>query len=457
MTAQCSTKRIEFHPRNGRLFTGCFDGGAITSDGGLTLLREIDLRTRMTEQLAECFVDYRDPARIQHSLTDLLRQRIYALAMGYEDLNDHDELRHDLMLALTTDREDLAPLAGKSTLNRLELGRPETDGTDRYKKIAIRPEKVKELLVDLFLQAHQSAPSEIVLDVDATDDHLHGKQEGRFYHGYYRGYCYLPLYIFCGEHCLCATLRPANICSSHGTLDELAPIVERIRRSWPSTRITVRADSGFCRERIMSWCERNGVDYIIGIAKNSRLRAHIEQEMRQAGLLCRQSGKPARLFKYFSYRTLTSWSRPRRIVAKAEALPGKENPRFIVTSLEGDSQRLYEDVYCARGEMENRIKEHQSQLFADRTSSHYMAANQVRLWFSALAYTLLETLRREGLPGTELERAQCRRIREKLGKIGAQIRVSTRRIWVSFAQGYPYEQAFAAAYARLRRWRPLRA
>ena len=401
---------------------------------------------------------------------ELVSQRVYGLALGYEDLNDHDELRWDPLMGLLAGKSDPLghtrvrerdrgkALAGKSTLNRLEPTPAKTGPGARYKKIAVRPEAIDDLLVQLFIEAHRHAPRQIVLDVDATDDPLHGAQEDRFFHGYYRHYCYLPLYVFCGEHLLCARLRPSNIDASLGTVEELERIVGSIRAVWPEVRIVVRGDSGFCREQIMSWCEANGVDYVLGIAKNARLKASITDESAQAEALYEATGRAARVFKDFRYRTLKSWSRERRVVGKAEHLPQGSTPRFVVTSLapeEMEARGLYEDLYCARGDMENRIKEQQLALFADRTSTATMRANQLRLYFSSIAYVLLQNLRRLGLAGTELAKAQCDTIRLKLMKIGAQIRITTRKVWVSLSQSYPYAGLFWLVYERLR-LQPLR-
>ena len=341
-------------------------------------------------------------------------------------------------------------MAGKSTLNRLELTRP--GEPDRYKKVEIDVEAVDAFFVNVFVQAHPTPPERIVLDLDATDDPLHGEQESRFFNGYYGGYCYLPLYIFCGDHLLCARLRPSNIDASAGSVEEVARIVEQIRRHWPAVEIVIRGDSGFCRDKIMHWCEENGVHYILGLAKNSRLLRKTERQRKKARKRYALTRKAARVYGDFYYRTRTSWSRKRRVIAKAEHLAKGENPRFVVTSYTReayDAQTLYEQEYCARGEMENRIKEQQLYLFADRTSTHEMLANQLRLWFSSVAYLLVSAFRRWGLQGTEMATAQCHTIRQKLFKLGAQIRVSVRRILISMATGYPYKRIFAAAYANL--------
>jgi hypothetical protein len=373
---------------------------------------------------------------------------VYGLALGYEDLNDHEHLRHDPLLGLLAGKRDLdAPLAGKSTLNRLELSRPEGS---RYHKIGHSPEKIDRLLVDLFLESHARAPRRIVLDLDATDIPLHGHQESRFFHGYYDSYCYLPLYIFAGDQLLCARLRPADQDGAAGAVDEVARIVGQIRQRWPRVQMLVRADSGFCREELMAWCEQNRVDYVLGLARNERLRRLLESQMQQARQQCEITGQAARVFTEFDYRTRKSWSRTRRVVAKAEYLPGKENPRFIVTSLgEGEPQALYEKLYCARGEMENRIKE-QLCLFADRLSAETMRANQLRFYFSAMAYTLLEALRRLALHGTEWAQARVDTLRLRLLKIAAQVRISARRIRLRYSLAYPWKPIFAHAWAALR-------
>jgi hypothetical protein len=416
----------------------------------------------------------------------LVGQRIFAIALGYEDLNDHETLRHDPLMAvlagkLEARRADCAAVAGKSTLNRLELSKPEPS---RYHKISYEAAAVDLLFVDLFLEAYRTAPSQITLDLDATDDPLHGEQEGRFFHGYYKSYCYLPLYVFCGRHLLCAKLRRANIDASAGSVEEVARIVAQIRGRWPKVRILLRADSGFTRDDLMTWCEDNQVDYLFGLAKNTRLIAEIAAELAEAAAENRQSGKPARRFKDFQYRTHKSWSRQRRVVGKAEwmipsaaesesttkprrkknkksimagdldlaTLEGRANPRFVVTSLPADQQQartLYEKLYCARGEMENRIKECQLDLFADRTSAHTMRANQLRLWLSSMAYVLVSALRRIALATTRFADATSGTIRLKLFKIGAQVRISVRRIKFSMASAFPYTDVFRAAWAAL--------
>jgi len=447
-----------------------FDGGTITSDGGGLLLRETERLTGIIHQFAECFTDHRDPDLIEHSVEQLLAQRIYALALGYEDLNDHDDLRHDPLLAVLVDKQDPTgrqrlrqrdrgkALAGKSTLNRLELTPIGAGRKSRYKKITVHRGPVDDFFTSVFIQSFKRPPRRIVLDLDATDDPIHGHQLGRFFHGYYKNYCYLPLYIFCGEHLLCARLRPSDIDASQGSVKELDRIVSQLRQVWPEVEIVIRADSGFCREHIMRWCEEHDVDFVLGLARNDRLTGEIEPELQQAKQQFEKTGEPARVFKDFTYQTRKSWSRSRRVVGKAEHLAKGANPRFVVTSLSAeafDARSLYEEEYCARGEMENRIKEQQLCLFADRTSAATMRANQLRLWLSSVAYTLLLALRRLGLKNTTMAKARCDTIRLKLLKIGAQIRVTVRNIWVSLSESCPYRSVFQQVYDHLRRQVPI--
>jgi DDE family transposase len=455
MPTQCSPDVFGFAPVDGRAVVAAFDGGRITSEAGALLLGATDRAIRLVERFAACFQDHRTPELIEHEVATLVGQRVFGLALGYEDLIDHDELRHDPILAvlagkLQAKRAACAPLAGKSTLNRLELSRLEPT---RYHRISHDPAAIERLFVDLFLEAQARPPAQIILDLDATDDPLHGQQEGRFFHGYYDCYCYLPLYIFCGRHLLCAKLRPANLDASAGALEEVMRIVAQIRARWPKVRILLRADSGFAREAIMAWCEANRVDYVLGLAKNARLVAEIAPQLRQAEQTAKRTGRPARRFKDFRYATRASWSRERRVIGKAEWTKGKANPRFVVTSLKRGvlkPRALYERLYCARGEMENRIKESQLDLFADRTSTATLRANQLRLWLASMAYVLLCGLRRIGLAHTRLAAATCGTIRLTLLKIGALVRVSVRRITVAMASGCPYQDEFARAHARLR-------
>ena len=455
MLTECSATLFEFAPVEGRQVVAAFDGGAITSDGGALLLGETDGVIRLTERFAACFTDARTPELIEHAVDTMVLQRVVGIALGYEDLNDHDELRHDPVLAvlagkLTAKRSDCAPLAGKSTLNRVELSRPTAT---RYHKVSHDPAAIEQLFVEMFLEAHRRPPEQIILDLDATDDPLHGHQEGRFFHGYYDCYCYLPLYIFCGRHLLAARLRRSNIDGAAGAIDEVARIVAQIRHRWPRTRILLRADSGFARETLMVWCEANRVDFLFGLARNERLEAAIRNEMMQASLDSLRTGRAARRFKDFMWSTLDSWSRNRRVVGKAEVTRAEANPRFVVTSLKSSevtAQYLYERIYCARGEMENRIKECQLDLFADRTSAATMRANQLRLWFASMAYVLLCALRRIGLAHTQFADATCGTIRLKLLKLGALVRISVRRIKFAMASACPWQNEFALAHVRLR-------
>jgi len=431
-----------------------FDGGRMTSDAGALLLGATDRAIGLVERFAACFTDRRAPELTEHEVSTLVGQRLFGIALGYEDLVDHDQLRHDPALAvlagkLAARRKDCAPLAGKSTLNRLELGGAVPT---RYHRIGWDGGKIEALFVDLFLAAHQQPPKQIILDLDATDDPLHGHQEGRFFHGYYDCYCYLPLYIFCGSHLLAAKQRCANIDAAAGAVEEVARIVAQIRARWPEVRIVLRADSGFAREALMTWCELNGVDFLFGLAKNERLVAEIAGELAVAEAESKTTGQPARRFKEFQWSTRASWSRRRRVVAKAEWTRGAANPRFVVTSLRGEDaapQPLYEEIYCARGDMENRIKECQLDLFADRTSAATLRANQLRLWFASMAYVLLCALRRLALPHTQFAKATCGTIRLKLLKIGAAVRTSVRRITFAMASSYPYQHDFARAHAQL--------
>jgi len=456
MPTECSPDSLDFATLGGRKVTAAFDGGAITSNAGALLLREADRAIGLSRQVATCFTDGRRQDRIEHSVETLIAQRIHGLALGYEDLNDHDELRHDPVLGLLSGklearRANCSVLAGKSTLNRLEHA-PKTDD-DRYRKLSVDESAMKGLFASVFLKAHPTPPKRIILDLDATDDPIHGDQEGRFFHGYYKCYCYLPLYIFCGRHLLLAKLRPANIDASAGAKEEVAFIVAQIRERWPNAEIWLRADSGFCRDELMAWCEAHGVHYVFGLARNPRLEALIADVLAEAEAKSKQSGKPERLFKELRYQTLNSWSCERRVVAKAEHLPKGKNPRFVVTSLTSeavDAQELYQTIYCARGDMENRIKECQLDLFADRTSAASLRANQLRLWFASLAYVLMTALRRMALEGTELAQATAGTIRLKLLKLGALVTTSVRRVKIAIASACPLKGAFVNAHRRLR-------
>jgi hypothetical protein len=450
---ECNQSSFGFEPCGRREIVARFDGGTISSDGGGLLLRQTDKRLNLLSRLAECFLDGRKQDRVEHSIAEMLAQRIYGLALGYEDLNDHEQLRKDPLFGVLAGRTDAdTTLAGKSTLNRLELG---TGRKDRYKKITFWKEAIDELLVKMFLEAHPHAPEQIILDVDSTDLPLHGKQEGRFFHGYYDSYCYLPLYVFCGEHVLCARLRESNHDAAFGSLQEIRRIVIQIRDTWPGVKIILRGDSGFCRNELMSWCEENGVEFVFGLARNQRLRRIIGAQMWEATQQWAVTGKPARIFTEFDHQTKKTkkggWDHKRRVVAKAEHIDGKENPRFVVTSLSLEqwaAQALYEELYCARGDMENRIKE-QFSLFADRVSAETMRANQLRLYLSTMAYILVSGLRRLGLKATELAQAQVSTIRTKLLKIGAQIRVTVRKVWVSMASSYPWQDLYQQVWTNL--------
>jgi hypothetical protein len=451
---ECNQSGFGFEACGSREIVARFDGGTISSDGGAFLLRQTDKRLNLLPRLAECFLDGRNQEQIEHSILEMISQRIYGLALGYEDINDHEQLRKDPVFGILAGRNELdEPLAGKSTLNRMELG----NGTnDRYKKITFWKDAVDELLVKVYIESQEEAPDQIILDVDTTDLPLHGKQEGRFFHGYYDSYCYLPLYIFCGEQVLCVRLREANHDAAFGSLPEIQRIVAQIRAAWPEVNIILRGDSGFCRNELMSWCENHRVGFVFGLARNQRLRKVIGAQMHEATQQWNKTSKPARVFTEFQYKTKKTkkggWDRERRVAAKAEHIDGKENPRFVVTSLRSDqwaAQALYEELYCARGDMENRIKE-QFSLFADRVSTETMRANQMRLYLSAMAYVLVSGLRRLGLKATELAEAQVSTIRTKLLKIGAQIRVTVRKVWVSMASSYPWQDLYRQVWTNLR-------
>jgi hypothetical protein len=454
MPTECSAERFDFGVVEFRAVEAAFDAGLVTSDAGALLLGATDRAINLVERFADCFRDHRRQDLIEHTMATLVGQRVFAIALGYEDLNDHDDLRHDPLMAvlagkLTARRQDCAPVAGKSTLNRLELSREEPS---RYHRIAYDAAAIEALPVTVFLEAHARPPKQIILDLDATDDPLHGHQEGRFFHGYYDCYCYLPLYVFCGRHLLLAKLRRADIDASAGSIEAVERIVRQIRARWPYVRILLRADSGFARDALMSWCEQNRVDYVFGLARNIRLVAMIDPELAAAKAAAEPTGRPARRFKDFQWTTLGSWSRRRRVVAKAEWTQDEANPRFVVTSLkrtEAGARHLYESVYCARGEMENRIKECQLDLHADRTSAATMRANQLRLWFASMAYVLICALRRIGLTDTVFADATCGTIRLKLLKIGALVRISVRRIRIAMASACPAAEEWGRTARRL--------
>jgi len=461
---QCNLFSFQFQPHNNKEVISNFDGGHITSDAGAVLLRELEKKTKILEKFAGCFTDHRNQDKIEHTVLEMISQRIYGLILGYEDLNDHDQLRNDVLLSLLSGKKDLTgqnrrrerdkgyALAGKSTLNRLELTPFEADTKSRYKKIVFDENKINDLFMGLFLDSHNKAPKEIILDCDATDDPLHGNQEGRFFHGYYHCYCYMPLYIFAGDHLLCSRLRPSNIDACDGVLDDLSRIVKQTRTRWPQVKIIVRGDAGFCREEIMKWCEDNRVCYILGLSKNERLKRKIAKQMEHSRRKYLTTGKSRRSYRNFQYKTLKSWSVKRRVVGKAEYLEKGSNPRFVVTNLskkEWPTRKLYEELYCARGDMENRIKEQQLDLFADRTSTALMRSNQLRLYFSSIAYIISSTFRKIALKTGAFAKLQCAGIRNKLFKIGALIKISCRRVMIYFAGGYPYKTQFIQAYNNL--------
>ena len=455
MPTQCKSVSFGFQACERRRVMAAFDGGTITSNAGALLLREVDRSMGLIDRVAARFTDHRDPRLTEHSVRAMVAQRIVGIALGYEDLNDHDDLRHDPLLALLSGRlearrKGCAALAGKSTLSRLEHAPPSGE-PGRYHKIEHDADGLQAELLESFIDSWRGKPpSRLVLDIDATDDEVHGRQEGGFYHGYYHHYCFLPLYICCGGHPLFALLRPGNADPAGGANEALGRIVARLRQRWPGIEILVRADSAYAREELMAWCEDNGVGYCIGLARNSRLVERIGWELDDAAAAAERRGRPARVYKAFFYATRTSWSRERRVIAKAEHLPGKANPRFVVTSLPGtmSARTVYERVYCPRGKMENVIKEQQLDLFSDRTSASCFAANQLRLLFSAFASILMAALRRS-LFGTALARATAGTLRLKLLKIGARITVSVRRVKVAMDSAHPSAAAFARVHARL--------
>jgi hypothetical protein len=431
----CTQPELSFPSFDRRKIEASFTGGAVSSDGGLLLLREADRRLGLVSALDAVLVDPRHPVFITHRQVDLLRQRIYGLAQGYEDLNDHATLRHDLAFQTALERD--TELASAPTLCRLE------QRVNRQAAIAFH-----EVLIEKFIASFAEPPTELILDFDATDDRVHGNQEGRFFHGYYGNWCFLPLYVFCGEQLLVSYLRPSNRDGARHAWAILKLLTQRLRAAWPEVRLILRADSGFCRWKMLRWCEWAGVDYIIGLARNSRLEALGAPLMAEAEAAFASEPQKQRRFAWVDYAAGT-WDRERRIIAKAEFSAQGKNPRFVVTSLPGDAQALYDEVYCARGEMENRIKEQQLGLFSDRTSCHSWWANQFRVILSAAAYVLMETIRRVGLRGTELARAQVGTIRLKLLKIGTVIVRNTRRIRFFFASAYPYQELFKRACGAL--------
>lgn len=470
MSTDCTFERFEFQRLGRRRVEASFNGGEISSDGGALLLRQLEGERRIMARFAQCFIDHRSEPWVEHSAEELVSQRVLGLVLGYEDLNDHQELCRDPLLATVVGKEDPTgqdrkqeahrgqALASQASLQRLEWGVAVDTKTDRYRRIGLDSEAVDRFFVDVFLDAYDEPPRRITLDLDATDDALHGRQEGRFFHGYYGHYCYLPLYIFCGEHLLCARLRRSNQDASAGCVEELERIVAQIREVWPEVEIRVRGDSGFARDALLTWCEDHGVHYIVGLARNPRLEAALEGAFERAEELCDEDTESVRVYEDFRYRTLKSWSRERRVVGKAEITARGPNPRFVVTSLtpeEMAAEELYEQGYCPRGEMENRIKEQQMCLFADRTSARLMAVNQVRLWLSSVAYLMLHELRRLGLTGTAYARARCDTIRLHLLKIGAHVRLSVRRVALSLSSSYPRQALFTQVFRQLQRAGPV--
>jgi len=429
----CNLQTIHFTPLGRRKLSAQFDGGFITSDAGALLLREVAGKSRLFERMAQALPDPRNPALIEHDQQTMLAQRVLGIACGWEDLNDHHGLRIDPLMQMASEREVNAdrPLASPATLCRLE-------NRISHKSCV----ELSKLLVELFIESFTSPPEELILDFDATDDPVHGGQEGRFFHGYHGGYCYLPLYVFCGEKLLVSYLRPSNIDAARHSRGILKLLTDRLRQAWPGVKIIFRGDSGFCRWKLMRWCDRHGVDYVIGLARNKVLEKRAEPLMQEAQRQHELTGQKQRLFTDFNYAA-GSWDKERRVIHKAEHNNQGDNPRFIVTSLtEAPAQWLYDAVYCARGEMENRIKEQQLGLFADRTSCHAFIANQFRLLLSSFAYVLIESLRRIALQGTELARAQATTIRTRLLKIGGLVMTSVRRIVLRLSSAYPLKELF---------------
>jgi hypothetical protein len=440
MKTDCTTKQLEFQGLCGKKIILTNDGEQTSTDGGLILIQLIEKQFGIIRKLATCFKDLRRQRAIKHRLFDLLFQRIAGLIQGYEDLNDHEDWRNDLLLNTILGKNPGHCLAGKSTLNRLELGlEQDPEYGNRYNRITWDPEKIEDLLIDLFVEHFHETPKEIILDFDATDIPIHGDQESRFFNGYYDNYCYLPLYCFSGSWPLIAKLRPSNIDPSLGTLEALEKIIPRIRRRFPDVQILLRADSGFMRDKILAWCEENGVKYVIGMARNNRLVGAIGKELYQARQEYERTGAKARVFTDITYITRSSWSHARRVIAKAEHLCRGSNPRFVVTNLEdGDPKEIYEEIYCGRGDMENRIKEQQLFVFADRTSSTWMQANQLRLYFSTFAYIFFVLIREQGLSDTEQSGYQAGTIRLKILKVSAWVQKTSRAIRVRFPASFPY-------------------
>jgi hypothetical protein len=463
MNTECNQKEFEFQGLKSQRVVSKFDGGVITSDGGSLLLRELENKKQVLRKFSRCFADHRKPDAIEHTVQELLSQRVMGICLGYEDLNDHDSLRIDPLLALASGKIDIAgakrrckkdkgkALAGRNTLNRLELTPEDADEHSRYKKIVYNNEQIANTFIDVFIESHKQAPKKIILDLDTTDDRIHGTQEGHFFHGYYGHYCYLPLYIFCGDELLCAKLNTADKGGGKDAAIEVKRIVSRIREQWPAVSIVLRGDADFAKDDLMTWAEKNRVDYVFGLRRNNRLETMLAPSMDQAKALFEINGCASRVFAEFIYQTLkNTWHKPRRVIGKAEYLSKGRNPRFIVTSLtEKNMQTLYEDTYCARGNMENRIKEQQLDLFSDRTSTHNLRSNQLRLYFASMAYVMMNAIRKAARGVGDWGKAQCHRIRNQILKIGAQITISCRRIKISFSEAYPYQKLFAQLYQKL--------
>jgi hypothetical protein len=431
------TEQLELFGRVGRARVSAeFSGGEISSDGGgALLLRQAERRFGLLAAAAKCLPDDRADGRVRHTRLAQLTQRVYGIALGYEDLNDHDQLRHDAALKTALSQRHAA--SSSATLCRFE------NAMDRAVAVGLH-----EVMVDQFIARQAAAPSELILDLDATDDRVHGRQEGRFFHGYYDNYCFLPLYVFCGEELLVSYLRPANIDGAHHAAAVVKLLVRKLRAAWPEVRITVRADSGFCRRRLLLWCERHGVDYVIGLARNNRLAALAQPAIDAAEARFEKDKLKQRDFAEVHYAAKT-WARKRRVIVRTEHGEQGSNPRYVVTNRQDAPATIYDAIYCQRGEMENRIKEQQLGLFADRTSCSAWWPNQFRLLLASLAYTLMQNIRRHALAGTELAKAQCTTIRLKLFKIGAVIIHSVRRIRFLLPSACPYRELFTLAARRL--------
>lgn len=442
MNTECKCQQLEFQGLESRKIVIKNNGKMNSSDAGFLLLQQIEKKHKIIQRLSKCFTDNREKYRIKHSLKSLLTQRIFGICQGYEDLNDHEELRHDPLLQYVCGTEGKYSVAGKSTLNRLELGmEPDEKLGDRYSKIIWNAENIEDLFCDIFLDTFNGSPEELILDFDATDIPLHGDQENKFFHGYYDHYCYLPLYVFCGDFLLAARLRRSGIDGCEGTEEILERLVIKIRNRFPDVKIIFRGDSGFCRNSILSLCEKMNVLYVVGMAQNSRLKEIISDQMKEAEKKYQETEKPARVFTRFSYRTVSSWKRDRDIVAKAEHLPKGENPRFVVTNVLPEiwnDKALYEELYCGRGDMENRIKEQKLDLFADRTSSWWMSSNQLRLWFSAIAYTFFVFLQNKLIETGDNIRKMPSTVRLKFLKVSAYVRITVRNVWISLPESFPY-------------------